>query len=194
MFEVEAFVRRCADAVRGSTPQDDVAALAAAAVAQPDWIEEAVAPLGGSGPRFLCRQPDLTVYCLVMAPGFRLSPHDHRIWAVSGITSGCETNELYRRGTGGLLERDRTVVSRPGDVLVLDPDAIHASWTDEVTAAVHVYGGDILATPRATWDGPGSGPRPARVLPPGTAEEAEAHLAALRAAARARRTAETAAR
>jgi predicted metal-dependent enzyme (double-stranded beta helix superfamily) len=129
-----------------------------------------------------------------MGAGFRLPPHDHRIWAVSGIASGCEANELYRRGTGGLLQLERALVSGPGDVLALGSDGIHASWTDEVTSAVHVYGGDILSTPRATWGSPASGPRPARVVPPGTAEEAEAHLAAMRAAARARRTEEAVAR
>jgi predicted metal-dependent enzyme (double-stranded beta helix superfamily) len=194
VFEVEPFVQACTDARRASAPQDAVAALVGAAVAQQGWIEEAVASLGGAGPRFLHRRPDLTVYCLVMGAGFRLPPHDHRIWAVSGIASGCETNELYRRGTGGLLDLERTVVSRAGDVLALEPDAIHASWTDEPTAAVHVYGGDILATPRATWASPRSAPRPARLVPPGTAEEAEAHLAAMRSAARARRTEEAVAR
>jgi predicted metal-dependent enzyme (double-stranded beta helix superfamily) len=80
-------------------------------------------------------------------------PHDHRMWAAIGIYAGGEDNTFYRR-------RGRTLVPsggkqlRLGDTAVLGDDTVHgvANPTHRHAGAIHVYGGDLLATPRSEWD------------------------------------------
>ncbi|MGI9287822.1 MAG: hypothetical protein ACR2P1_20725 [Pseudomonadales bacterium] len=55
---------------------------------------------------------------------------------------------------------DRTIVPvgaktiAAGEVFSLDKDAIHSVHNplNRYTAAIHVYGGDFIATPRSEWD------------------------------------------
>jgi len=47
--------------------------------------------------------PDLTVIKVVWAPGMRLWPHDHRMWAAIGIYTGGEDNEFFRRNATSLV-------------------------------------------------------------------------------------------
>jgi predicted metal-dependent enzyme (double-stranded beta helix superfamily) len=75
------------------------------------------------------------------------------MWAAIGIYGGREDNTFYRRhentlvASGGRELHDR-------DVLLLGDDAIHAVRNPlaRYTGAVHVYGGDFVATERSMWD------------------------------------------
>jgi predicted metal-dependent enzyme (double-stranded beta helix superfamily) len=95
---------------------------------------------------------------VVWAPGMRIYPHDHRMWAAIGIYAGQEDNEFFRREGPGLktLTASGGKELKVGDVLVLGRDAIHAvtNPTAGLTAAIHVYGGDLVNEPRSQW-GPG---------------------------------------
>jgi predicted metal-dependent enzyme (double-stranded beta helix superfamily) len=101
---------------------------------------------------------ELTVLHVIWAPGMRLFPHDHQMWANIGIYAGQEDNTFYRRRD----DDQRTVREsggkelRAGDVLTLGTDAIHAVTNPlhKLTAAIHIYGGDFVNNPRSQW-GPG---------------------------------------
>jgi predicted metal-dependent enzyme (double-stranded beta helix superfamily) len=80
-------------------------------------------------------------------------PHDHRMWAVIGIYAGRENNTFYRRNEHGLT-RHGTKELNVRDTAPLGRNIIHAVTNplDQITAAIHVYGGDFFATPRSEWD------------------------------------------
>ncbi len=155
-FDIEEFLAACQRA--GATDgHHGVRELLQRTMSRPNDVAEALRPeLGGL--TSLLQSDDLTVIHVVWAPGMRIYPHDHRMWAVLGIYSGQEDNSFYRRAQS---DRRRLVESggkelRTGDVLTLGDDTIHAvaNPTSGLTGAIHVYGGDFVNEPRSQW-GPG---------------------------------------
>jgi predicted metal-dependent enzyme (double-stranded beta helix superfamily) len=101
--------------------------------------------------------PSLTVAYVVIPAGAPKSlPHDHRMWAVIGIAGGCEDNEFFRRSADSLEASGGRVVEA-GEVLSLGPETIHAvgnPLAHTSTSGLHVYGGDLVNTPRSMWTEP----------------------------------------
>jgi predicted metal-dependent enzyme (double-stranded beta helix superfamily) len=101
--------------------------------------------------------PDLTVLDVVWAPGSRILPHDHRMWAAIAIYDGQEDNAFFRRdegpGNAHIVESGGREL-RAGEVLLLGDDVIHGVGNpgSGFTGAIHVYGGDLLGVPRSQWD------------------------------------------
>jgi predicted metal-dependent enzyme (double-stranded beta helix superfamily) len=115
-------------------------------------VADVMRPAEG-GIALLHHEPDLTVIHVVWAPGMRLFPHDHRMWAAIGIYTGREDNTFYRRDHGALAESGAKALEM-GDVLVLGDDAVHAvaNSRDRLAGAIHVYGGDFVNEPRSQFD------------------------------------------
>ena len=156
-FDTDELVAACRAAAAETEPHRAVRDLLQRTMAAPDDVADALRPEQG-GLTLLHQSDDLTVVHVVWAPGMRIYPHDHQMWAVIGIYGGQEDNSFYRRNPA---DRRHLVESggkelRTGDVLVLGDDAIHAvtNPTDRLTGAIHVYGGDFVNEPRSQW-GPG---------------------------------------
>ena len=158
MFDVDQLITDCRDAASDSAPRRAVREVLLRAVGDGDEIAAALRPTEG-GLNILYRSADLTILDVVWAPGMRLYPHDHRMWAAIGIYSGQEDNTFYRR-SGDAHHHELTESGgkelRMGEVLLLGDDAIHAVANPlrRLTAAIHVYGGDFVDQPRSQW-GPG---------------------------------------
>jgi predicted metal-dependent enzyme (double-stranded beta helix superfamily) len=158
MFDVDRFVADCIEARAEAEPRRAVRELLDRTLSDPGPVAEAFAPTE-SGLTLLHCTDELTVLHVVWAPGMRIYPHDHRMWAAIGIYAGQEDNAFYRRTGPGerfLAESGgRRIVT--GDVLLLGDDAIHAVSNPrrELTGAIHVYGGDLVDKPRSQW-GPGA--------------------------------------
>ncbi len=163
MFDVDQLVAECQAAIAETEPRRAVREVLERALADPAAVADALRPAEG-GLDLLHVADDLTVLHVVWAPGMRLFPHDHRMWAAIGIYAGQEDNAFYRRdpddpgaivATGG-----KEIATR--DVLLLGDDTIHAvtNPTDRLTGAIHVYGGDFVRKPRSQW-----GPGPERERP-----------------------------
>ncbi len=157
MFDIDEFIGDCREAVHETDPRRAVREALERAVSEPAAVGEALAPTEG-GFTLLHHASDLTVLHVVWAPGMRIFPHDHQMWAAIGIYAGQEDNEFFRRagpdgrgltGSGG---RELAV----GDVVLLGDDTIHAVSNPlaQLTAAIHVYAGDFVNEPRSQW-GPG---------------------------------------
>jgi predicted metal-dependent enzyme (double-stranded beta helix superfamily) len=162
MFDIDEFLGECREARNEDEPRRAIREVLARALERPDDVASALRPAEG-GLTLLQHDPDLTVLHVVWAPGMRLFPHDHRMWAAIGIYAGQEDNAFYRRSAPGartLIESGGKEVAT-GDVLVLGDDAIHSVFNpkDHLTAAIHVYGGDFVNEPRSQW---GPGPREER--------------------------------
>jgi predicted metal-dependent enzyme (double-stranded beta helix superfamily) len=157
MFDIDRFIGDCRVAVEETDPRRAVRETLERAVSDPAAVGAALRPTEG-GFTLLHHAPDLTVLHVVWAPGMRIFPHDHQMWAAIGIYAGQEDNEFFRRGgpDGRGLTGSGGRELAVGDVLLLGHDAIHAvsNPLSHLTGAIHVYAGDFVNEPRSQW-GPG---------------------------------------
>jgi predicted metal-dependent enzyme (double-stranded beta helix superfamily) len=153
MFDTHGFIEDCCDALRENNVHAAVKEIVARAVVQPSEVLKALGEPKLAGIQTLYRSESLTILNLLWGPCMRLYPHNHLMWAVIGIYGGREDNVFYRRSDSGLLEIGaKTLDTR--DVIPLGDAAIHSvsNPLEQITAAIHVYGGDFFATPRSEWD------------------------------------------
>ena len=152
MFDPDSFVNECRAAVAGSDPVGEVRKVVESAVHDARSIDEALGAEFRPRPDTLFSSPTLTVQRISWSPGALSSRHEHRMWAVIGVYTGQELNHFYERRTNDLVEVGTRVVA-PGDVVVLEPDVIHAvdNRRRQRTAGLHVYGGDIMEIERSAW-------------------------------------------
>src|SRR5262245_3532197 len=157
-FDLEEFLASCREAAKETEPRRAIREVLQRALADPAAVAETMRPERG-GLALLHQSDDVTVLHVVWAPGMRIYPHDHHIWATIGIYAGQEDNTFYRRAEA---ERSTLVESggkqlRTSDVVTLGDDTIHAvtNPTNVLTGAIHIYGGDFVNEPRSQW-GPGA--------------------------------------
>jgi len=153
MFDKERFIEDCRAAVRDSDARAAIRELVTRAVGAPAEVIRALGEPVRSGVETLYRGTDVTILNLHWGPRMDIFPHDHRMWAVIGIYGGCEANRFFRRREGGLTQHGTKVLER-GETVVLGESIIHAVTNplDQITSAIHVYGGDFFAMPRSEWD------------------------------------------
>jgi predicted metal-dependent enzyme (double-stranded beta helix superfamily) len=116
----------------------------------------------------LYRGDDLLVLHGVVPPTpAPVDPHDHQMWAVVGVYRGREDNQLFARAEGGSLEPTERFSLTRGEVRAFDAAAIHSIQAADgvYLGAVHVYGGDLFATPRSTWRNGAEHPNDESALP-----------------------------
>jgi predicted metal-dependent enzyme (double-stranded beta helix superfamily) len=153
MFESERFIEDCRRALGEPNPHAAVRDVVARAVTEPAQLLKSLGEPKLSGIQTLYRSDTLTILNVLWGPGMHLYPHDHRMWAVIGIYSGREDNSFYRRSENGLMAHGgKTLNSK--ETIPLGDAVIHAVTNplEQITAAIHVYGGDFFATARSEWD------------------------------------------
>jgi predicted metal-dependent enzyme (double-stranded beta helix superfamily) len=157
MFDIDEFLKQCQEAIAEDEPRRAVREILERTMSRPTEVAEALDPTEG-GLNILHNAPDLTVLHVVWAPGMRLFPHNHLMWAAIGMYAGQEDNTFYRRTEPGsrFLTESGGKELVVGDVLLLGDDTIHAVANPKryLTGAIHVYGGDFVNQPRSQW-GPG---------------------------------------
>ena len=153
MFEKERFIEDCRAALKDTNAHAAIRELVARAVNEPAQVLRALGEPGRAGVDTIYRSDDLTILNLCWGPRMVFKPHDHQMWAAIGIYTGREENIFYRRAEHGLT-RHGTKVLNVKDTVPLGAAIIHAVTNplDQITAAIHVYGGDFFATPRSEWD------------------------------------------
>jgi predicted metal-dependent enzyme (double-stranded beta helix superfamily) len=154
VFDIDQLIADCRACLTEAEPRRAIKETLRGAVADPSSIT-AVLPPDQAGITLHHQSDDLTVLEAVWAPGMRLYPHDHQMWACIAIYAGQEDNEFFRRPPdrrAGLVESGGKQL-RVGDVTLLGSDTIHAVTNPlrGVTAAIHVYGGDFVNQPRSQW-------------------------------------------
>ena len=166
-----AFVRDL-DALLDRT-QDEQAILAGARVplarliAEDDWLPDAYARPDPVHYRqyLLYRDPGarFSVVSFVWGPGQATPIHDHTIWGLVGVLRGAEIAQRYERhdGTLRLTGSDRL---EPGDIDAVSPAVgdlhrVANAFDDRVSISIHVYGADIGAVERSTYDVAGTARR-----------------------------------
>ena len=150
-FDTEQFVADCRGVLTEEHPQLAVRDLLKKSLDRPTDIADAFGAKEG-GLNLVHVSPELTVLHVTWAPGMRLYPHNHNMWAVIGIYGGREDNEFFRRDGQGLVGSGGKSLDER-DVIVLGDDVIHAvsNPLERLTGAIHVYGGDFVNEPRSQW-------------------------------------------
>jgi predicted metal-dependent enzyme (double-stranded beta helix superfamily) len=153
MFETQGFIEECCDTLKEHNAHAAVKEIVARAVAEPREVLKALGEPQLAGIQTIYRTESLTILNVLWGPGMRLYPHNHLMWAVIGVYGGREDNTFYRREGSALVNLGgKTLDSR--DVIPLGDAVIHAVTNplQQITAAIHVYGGDFFAVPRSEWD------------------------------------------
>jgi predicted metal-dependent enzyme (double-stranded beta helix superfamily) len=153
MFESDRFMQDCRDGLREQNAHAAVREIVAKAVSEPHQVLKSLGEPKLSGIQTLYRSDTLTILNVLWGPGMTLYPHDHRMWAVIGIYSGREENSFYHRSESGLVAHGVKTLDLK-ETIPLGEAVIHAVTNplDQITAAIHVYGGDFFAVPRSEWD------------------------------------------
>jgi predicted metal-dependent enzyme (double-stranded beta helix superfamily) len=161
MFDLEDFIAGCRVAVTRVEPAAAVRDLLADVLSDRESLSVAL-PATRAELCPLYSGPDVTIMKVVWAPEMEFPPHDHLTWACNGIYRGVEHNVLYRLVDGALVETGVFDLGE-GEIGLLEDDAIHSVTnprSSELSAAIHVYGGDFASLPRSNWVG--DPPRPVR--------------------------------
>lgn len=153
MFDKERFIEDCRAAVKDRDAQAVIQELVAKTVSDPFQLMRILGEPTRAGVDKIYVADDLTILNLCWGPRMVFKPHDHRMWAVIGIYTGREQNTFFRRAERGLT-RHGTKELNVKDVAPLGTSIIHAVTNplDQITGAIHVYGGDFFATPRSEWN------------------------------------------
>jgi predicted metal-dependent enzyme (double-stranded beta helix superfamily) len=157
MFDREAFIAECRAAIAAGDGQPAVREIVARAVAEPGSVLKGLGEPARAGVSPLYRSAELTILNFVWGPMMSLMPHNHNMWAVIGIYTGCEDNIFWRRlpeDGGRRVEAAGAKALCAGDAAPLGRDIIHSVTNPlgRLTAALHVYGGDFFSVPRSEWD------------------------------------------
>lgn len=155
MFDLDGLLDSLAACAGRDDERDAAREILERTMSSPGPVAEALTPRIG-GITLLHHAPDLTVINVAWAPGMRLMPHDHHMWALIGIYAGVEDNQFFRRAGERRIVATSGKRLETGDVTALGTRTIHAvaNPTDRLTGAIHVYGGDFVNQPRSQW-GPG---------------------------------------
>lgn len=142
---------------------DEGEKLLRALIEQDDWLPEEFARHSPEGYRQYLLHCDpmerFSVVSFVWMPGQKTPIHDHTVWGLVGVMRGEETCEEYSTAlqvTGrhpvrrGQVDR---VSPRIGDIHVVSNDG------GEVAVSIHVYGANIGAVRRHTYDAASGAPR-----------------------------------
>jgi len=156
MFDTDQFIADCR-AANADGGQKAVREVVTRAVSDPGAVLKALGEPKTAEVHKLYNADDLTIIVPVWAPWMTIMPHNHEMWAIIGVYTGGEDNVFWRRikdKKNGKIEAAGAEALRPGDVAPLGKDIIHSVTNPmrQLTAAIHVYGGDFFQTPRSEWD------------------------------------------
>ena len=182
-FEVDQFVADCRAALAEDASHNAVREVVARAISNPMAVLNGLGEPKRAEIGTLLHSDHLTILNVVWAPKMTVMPHNHRMWAVIGIYTGREDNIFWRRlpGTPNKVEAVGAKALCEKDAVPLDVDLIHSviNPINQLTGAIHIYGGDFFRTERSEWDSltllenPSDGERVRRLF-----EEANTHFEA----------------
>jgi predicted metal-dependent enzyme (double-stranded beta helix superfamily) len=133
-------------------------------VAQDDWLPDDFAqPDPARYRQYLLHCDSLerfSVVSFVWGPGQSTPVHDHRIWGLVGVLRGAELVETFTRQDGRLEATGAPEHLSSGAVDAFGPaigdiHRVSNAHADRVSISIHVYGANIGAVERATYDAAG---------------------------------------
>ena len=153
MFERDQFIQACLAALNEDDAKTAVRGLIAETVSNPKGVMRELGEPARGEVQTIYSADKLVILNVLWGPKMAFYPHNHNMWAVIGIYTGQEDNTFYQRSSGGLIRHGgKSVVAK--EVVALGESAIHAVTNplEQITAAIHVYGGDFFGAARSEWD------------------------------------------
>ncbi len=141
--------------------------LLADLVRHDDWLPDAYAQPDPTRYRqYLLHcdaQERFSVVAFVWGPGQATPVHNHTVWGLIGMLRGAEIGQRFELVEGGLRPgaRERLDVGEVDAVSprIGDVHQVSNALADQVSISIHVYGANIGAVRRATFDAEGR-PKP----------------------------------
>lgn len=142
--------------------------LLADLVSHDDWLPDAFA---ASNPERYTQhllhcdsRQRFSIVSFVWGPGQSTPVHDHTVWGLVGVLRGAELSQAFRREGDQLVADGQPHRLEPGQVEAVSPTVgdIHQvsnAFSDRVSISIHVYGANIGAVRRSTYDAAGR-PKP----------------------------------
>jgi predicted metal-dependent enzyme (double-stranded beta helix superfamily) len=163
------FIGRFATLLAGTSSEPAIlergAALLAELVRHDDWLaDEYAAPDPARYQQYLLHcdsRESFSVVSFVWGPGQATPIHDHTIWGLVGVLRGAELNESFvRDASGALVSSGRSQRLEPGAVAAVSPaigdvHRVANAYPDRPSISIHVYGANIGAVERSTYDASG---------------------------------------
>jgi predicted metal-dependent enzyme (double-stranded beta helix superfamily) len=158
---VQDFAQLMATKPAESELLDQGSSLLADLVAVDDWLPEAYAIASPIRYRqyllYTDVREDFSVVSFVWAPGQETPIHDHTVWGLIGQLRGKESSQAYVRDEAGRLQAHGSpLMLRAGDVTAVSPTVgdVHSvrNASGEVSISIHVYGANIGAVERSTYN------------------------------------------
>ena len=162
--------RAMAQLVRATDREEPIvtrgARLLGALVAEDTWLPEAYSrPDPSRYQQYLLHcdsEERFSVVSFVWGPGQSTPIHDHGVWGLVGVLRGAERSRTFvRQGDGEPLHAGPEERLERGTIAVVSPRVgdIHRvsnAYDDRVSISIHVYGANIGAVSRATYDAEGN--------------------------------------
>ena len=138
--------------------------LLAGLIARDDWLPDAYAqPDPARYQQYLLHcdsRERFSVVSFVWGPGQATPVHDHTVWGLVGVLRGAELSQRFERrgeafaaiGPVHRLERGEVEAVSP---TVGDVHQVTNAFDDRVSISIHVYGANIGAVERSTYDAAG---------------------------------------
>jgi predicted metal-dependent enzyme (double-stranded beta helix superfamily) len=133
-----------------------------------DWLPDAYAePSAERYRQYLLHcdsQERFSVVSFVWGPGQATPIHNHTVWGLVGVLRGAEIGQRFGIAPNGRLTAGPAARLEPGEVEAVSPvvgdiHRVSNAYDDRVSISIHVYGANIGAVERATFDAAGR-PKP----------------------------------
>ena len=144
--------------------------LLAGLIARDDWLPDAYAqPAPARYQQYLLHcdsRERFSVVSFVWGPGQATPVHDHTVWGLVGVLRGAELSQRFERRAGAFAATGPVHRLERGEVEAVSPTVgdVHQvtnAFDDRVSISIHVYGANIGAVERSTYDAAG---RPKRFV------------------------------
>ena len=142
--------------------------LLAELVANDDWLpDEYAKPEPTRYQQYLLHcdsRERFSVVSFVWGPGQATPVHDHRVWGLVGVLRGSERSESFARDAAGQWVNTGSELLGAGRVSRVSPRVgdvhrVSNAERNRASVSIHVYGANIGAVERATYDAQGA-PKP----------------------------------
>jgi predicted metal-dependent enzyme (double-stranded beta helix superfamily) len=163
------FVGEFADLLDHKPPEAEIlergTALLRELVRHDDWLPNAYAePDPARYRQYLLHCDSLQRFSLVSfvwAPGQSTPIHDHTVWGLVGVLRGAELNERFERAANHEFVVVGQDLLSAGSISAVSPSIgdvhrVSNAAPDQVSISIHVYGANIGAVERSTYDANGT--------------------------------------
>lgn len=129
-------------------------------IRQDDWLPEELARPGPTYRQYLLHCDPLERFSMVSfvwGIGQRTPVHNHKVWGLVGMLRGAETSTTMHPVPGGPMRTGQVDHLHPGEVVGVGSGEEDIHWVENAQAdapsiSIHVYGGNIGAIARHSFD------------------------------------------